>query len=143
MALNGQILQLEGRLQHLQSVLAPKAPPPKAKVAASAAGATAGSLSVAKASKPEPVKPDYSRWYWIGGGTAALLALIAAGVVLWRRKRAKGKAGKGKVEPSADGEGAPADGEAAAEPEKPRKKPGLLARLRLMWMLRSKAKQAE
>jgi hypothetical protein len=143
LALNGQIVQLEGRLQHLQSVLAPKAPPPKPKAAASAAGATAGSLAVAKGTKPEPVKPDYSRWYWIGGGVAALLALIAAGVVLWRRKRGKGKAGKGKVEPGADGEGAPADGEAPAAAETPRKKPGLLARLRLMWMLRSKAKQAE
>ncbi len=140
LALNGQILQLEGRLQHLQSVLAPKAAA-KPKATATAAGATAGSLAVAKGVKVEPKKPDYTRWYWIGGGTAALLALIAAGVVLWRRKRGKGKAGKEKVEPSADGDAA-AEGEAPAAAEKPAKKPSLWARLRLMWMLRSKAKQS-
>ncbi len=104
---------------------------------------TAGALAASKTAKVEPKKPDYSRWYWIGGGMAALLALIAAGVVLWRRKRGMGKGRKDKVEPSADGEGdAPADGEAPAAASKPAKKPSLLARWRLMWMLRSKARQA-
>lgn len=142
-ALNGQIVQLEGRLAHLQSVLAPKAAP-KPKMAAASTMATAATLAAASSTKADTKKPDYTRWYLIGGGAAALLALIAAGVVLWRRKRGKGKTKADKVEPSAEGEAAPTEGEApAAEAptEKP-KKPSLLARLRLMWMLRKKSKEA-
>lgn len=155
-ALTGQIVQLEGRLSHLQAVLAPKQPRPV--IAASPHGADAAGSSAAasaKGAKADPKKTDYSRWYLIGGGAAGLLALIAAGVVMWRRKGGKFatlfKFGKGKAkgekrEPSADGE-APADGEGAAADDAPakeekRKKPSLWARLRLMWMLRAKAKQA-